>query len=398
MFERFISRHAIFKDNLTLLGYDLRFRREGASTPESSPAAYLMDSATMVFHWETLTGNSFAFFTLGEHELLSGTALILPRAKAVIEIAPSVPCNSEIIPACESLKSAGYRLSLAGWAGQEERRPLATYCDYLRVDLKTLKPSEQSGTLNHAPGIKATLVADGIDSWEEHRRARSLGFRCFQGDFFLKPQTFRRREISGTRRNALRLLQAILKDPLDLVQIETVVRDEPALTYKLLRYLNSPVMERKVEVRSIRNAISLLGEKEFRRWASLVAVVTPAADKPNELLRTGLTRAYFCEQLALRRDMAHAYDYFFAGLISVMDAVLDRPLEEIVNELALSDSTRKALLGEPGEIFEALQAAKAYESGRWQLFWDAMKRLSLPEACAPECFQSAERTANAILH
>jgi EAL and modified HD-GYP domain-containing signal transduction protein len=108
----------------------------------------------------------------------------------------------------------------------------------------------------------------------------------------------------------MRLLQAVLKDPLDLAQIEAVVRDEPALTYKLLRYLNSPVMERKVEVRSIRTVISLLGEQEFRRWASLVAVVTPATDKTNELLRTGLTRAYFCEQLALQRDAVHAYNFF----------------------------------------------------------------------------------------
>lgn len=398
MFEQFISRHAIFKDNLTLLGYDLRFRAEGGVAPESSPAAYVIDSATMVFHWESITGKSPAFFTLGEHELLSGTALILPRTKAIIEIAPSDPCAGEIIPACETLKSAGYRLSLAGWAGQEQRRPLAALCDYLRVDLKTLKPPEQSSTLNLAPDLKSTLIAAGVDSWEEHRRARSLGFRCFQGDFFLKPQTFRRREISGTRRNALRLLQAILKDPLDLPQIEAVVRDEPALTYKLLRYLNSPVMERKVEVRSIRNAISLLGEKEFRRWASLVAVVTPATDKPNELLHIGLTRAYFCEQLALRRDAAHTYDYFFAGLISVMDAVLDRPLQEIVGELALSDAARKALLGEPGEIYEALQAAKTYESGQWPPFQQAMQRLSLPEACAPECFQAADRIASAILH
>ncbi|HEY1422597.1 MAG TPA: HDOD domain-containing protein [Candidatus Acidoferrum sp.] len=398
MFERFISRHAIFKDNLTLLGYDLRFRAEGGVTPESSPAAYAIDSATMVFHWESLTANWPAFFTFGEQELLIGAALILPRTKAVIEIATSVPCDDEIIPACESLKSAGYRLSLAGWAGQKERRPLAALCDYLRVDLRTLKPAEQSGALNTEPDFKAMLIAGGVDSWEEHRRARSLGFRSFQGDFFLKPQIFRRREIAGTRRNALRLLQAILKVPLGLPQIEAVVRDEPALTYKLLRDLNSPVMERKVEVRSIRNAISLLGEKEFRRWASLVAVVTPATDKPNELLRTGLTRAYFCEQLALRRDAAHAYDYFFAGLISVMDAVLDRPLEEIVGELALSDAVRNALLGESGEIHEALQAAKAYESGQWPSFQEAMQRLSLPEACAPECFQSADRTTNAILH
>src|SRR5262249_18300139 len=155
----------------------------------------------------------------------------------------------------------------------------------------------------------------------------------FQGSFFLKPQLFRRREITGSRLNALRLLQAILKDPIDLAEIESIVRQEPAIAYKLLRYLNSPVMDRPVEVRSIRNAVALLGDQEFRRWASLVAVVTPATDKTEELMRIALTRAYFCEQIALRSDSRFPYDFFFTGLFSVMDAVLDRPLQEIAGEL-----------------------------------------------------------------
>ena len=195
----------------------------------------------------------------------------------------------------------------------------------------------------------------------------------------------------------MRLLQAILKDPLDLGQIESVVRDEPALTYKLLRYLNSPVMERKVEVKSIRSAISLLGDQEFRRWASLVAIVTPTADKTSELLRTGMLRAYFCEQLGMRRNAAHAYDYFFTGLFSVMDAVLDRPLPEIMSELALSTPVRRALLEETGELYDALEAAKSYERGNWLPFKGAMEHLSLAESCAPDCFQTANQAVSAIL-
>jgi EAL and modified HD-GYP domain-containing signal transduction protein len=266
------------------------------------------------------------------------------------------------------------------------------------VNLEDLKLPQEKQRMRGLQEGKAELIAHGVDSWEDHRKARELGVRYFQGDFFFKPQVLRRKEIAGTRRSAMQLLQAILKDPLDLAQIESVVRDEPALTYRLLRYLNSPAMERKVEVRSIRNAISLLGDQEFRRWASLVAVVTPATDKPNDLLRTGLTRAYFCEQLALRRDAAHSYDYFFTGLFSVMDAVLDRPLSEIVDELALSLPVRLALLGQPGDLYDALQAATQYERGHWQSFKEAIQRLSLPETCAPECFQSADQTVNAILH
>lgn len=399
MFERFISRQPILKDNLALLGYQLSFRAEEpvADPRTASPAAFLADSATMVFHWETLTADTLAFITVGEAELLSGAALTLPRSKTVIEISSNIPPSAETVLACQDLKSAGYRLAVDGWVGQQERRPHAALADYLRVAFKKLGPGQGAAVMAAPLNSGAMLLASGVDSWEDLQNARAVGFRCYQGDFFLKPRVYRRKDISGTRRNALRLLQAIRSDPLDLAQIESVVRDEPAFTYKLLRYLNSPVMERKLEVKSIRNAVALLGDSEFRRWASLVAVMTPATDKPGALLKTGLTRAYFCEQLALRRDRARAYDYFFAGLFSVMDAVLDRPLPEIVQELAVSSEVRQALLGEPGEIFETLQAALAYERGQWSRLQHAMDHLSLPQNCAPQCLQAADRSAAMIL-
>jgi EAL and modified HD-GYP domain-containing signal transduction protein len=109
-------------------------------------------------------------------------------------------------------------------------------------------------------------------------------------------------------------------------------------------------------------------------------------------------RAYFCEQLAIRSgDAAHAYDYFFTGLFSVMDAVLDRELCEIVNEVALSADVRQGLLGESGKLREALRAAKAYEDGRWAPLSEAMQNLRIADVCAPECFELADKSVNAIL-
>ena len=400
MFERFIARQAILNDNLTLLGYDLQFRKDDSGVPGAAAwsASYVVDASTMVFHWESLTGNNLAFVAMGPEELKSGAALLLPRMKAVIEMSPSVPCDPETAANCEALKSAGYRLAFSGWVNQKERRPLTKFADFLRVDLSQLTPSEASEIARRDHPGKAILIANGVDSWEDHRRARELGFRGFQGNFFMQPQLFRRRQVASTRRNSLRLLQAILKTPLDQVEIEEILRGEPALTYKLLRYLNSPAMERQVEVRSIRTAIALLGEHEFRRWASVVAVVTPATDKPSELLRTGLARAYFCEKLALSRGVDHAYDYFFTGLFSVMDAVLDRPLPEIVDELGLAAEVRQALLGSPNDLLEALQAAKSYEQGNWPSLKNAMEHLTLQEANAPEYFRAADQSANALFH
>jgi len=399
MFDRFIARHAILKDNLTLLGYDLIFRSSDASAqPGATPsAAYTIDALTMIFPWESLVGQGLVFLPFQAHELSSGAALLLPRAKSVIDIPPDLPCSAEVILSCQELKNAGYRLSVSGWKAERERRPLAVLADYLRADINALTAEERSRIASAYRNDSSALIAQNVCTWDDHKAARRLGFTFFQGDFFLKPQLFRRREIAGTRLSALKLLRAILKDPLDLHEIEAVVREEPALTYKLLRYLNSPIMERPVEVRSIRNAVALLGDQEFRRWASLVAVVTPATDKTDELVRTALTRAFFCEQLARRAAISNPYDYFFTGLFSLMDAVLDRPLAEIVRELALPHAVRSALLGDPGILHDALQAAIAYEQGAWARLTGAMARVALPESCGPDLFAAAGRSTAAIV-
>ena len=199
MFQRFIARQAILRDDLTLLGYDLRFRSDDGDdgATRGSSSAYLIVSSSMVFHWESLTGNGLAFISLGLQKLLSGAALILPRSKTVVEIPSTVPCNAAVVLACQSLKTADYHLALSEWRGQEELRPLAAVVDYLRVNLPSLKESDLALTLAGLQEKKTALIADGIHSWDEHREARKLGIRYFQGDFLMKPafsKTRRRRD------------------------------------------------------------------------------------------------------------------------------------------------------------------------------------------------------------
>jgi EAL and modified HD-GYP domain-containing signal transduction protein len=400
MYEQFITRQAVLKDNLSLLGYEVGFRagsvaataQDSASDRELPSGAFLADAATMVFHWESLVGPHLAFLPLSARELATGAALVLPKSRTVVHL-PASGLTDELVESCQNLKLSGYRLCVDSPARDDHSRSLAALADFIWFDFAS---PEGMGTASVAAGGPLPMVRN-IHTWDEHRRARELGFRLFQGRFFLEPQTFRRRTISGTYRSALRLLHAVLADPLDLAAVEQIVRDEPAITYKLLRYLNSPAMERTVEVRSIRNAISLLGEQEFRRWASIVAVATPASEKPGELMRTALTRAYFCEELALQLDRRAAYDFFFTGLLSVMDAVLDQPLSDIVNELAIPANVRDALCGVPGMLRDALQAAQAYEEGEWQPFVEAVGRLAVPEVCAPGWFKAANTRVNSLL-
>jgi c-di-GMP-related signal transduction protein len=401
MFERFVARQAILKDNLTLLGYDLRFRAEavGESPATGSSAAFLIDSSTMVFRWETLVGSGLAFFSFGIQELLSGAALILPRAKAVIELAGSVLCNAEVILAFQDLKAAGYRLSLGEWAGQKERRPLAVLADFLRGDFRNLKVADRTETFKAQRPGQTMLIAQGVDSWEQHREARALGFRCFQGDFFMRPQLFRRREVAGTRLSAMRLLRAILKDPLDLGQIENVVREEPALTYRLLRFLNSPMLPFRAEIHSVRHALILLGERDFRRWVSIVALVMIAANKPPELIRTARTRAYFCEELARPFGLAKSSsELFLMGMLSIADALLDHPMAQVLSELSLSPEIHSALNGGGGTFDGIYGTLLAYEKGDWARLTEIAKQGGCNEALIPDCYLSANTHASAVTH
>ena len=139
-----------------------------------------------------------------------------------------MPCSAEVVLACQALKTAGYRLAPSEWAGQEELRPLVTVVDYLRVNLGSFKESDLGGSAGRPTRGQNSAIAGGIHSWEDHRKARELGIRYFQGDFFMKPQLFRRREVAGTRRSSMRLLRTILEDPLDLAQIQMAAREQLA--------------------------------------------------------------------------------------------------------------------------------------------------------------------------
>src|SRR5262249_9225768 len=140
-------------------------------------------------------------------------------------------------------------------------------------------------------------LAEKVETQAEVDEARALGYTYFQGYFFCKPSMMEAREIPGNKMNYVQLLAAVSSPEFSMPKIEEILKREPALVYKLLRFLNSPLVGMRREVRSISHAIALLGEREFCRWVSIVALVSMAEDKPPELLRTALTRAYFCEEL-----------------------------------------------------------------------------------------------------
>jgi c-di-GMP-related signal transduction protein len=201
------------------------------------------------------------------------------------------------------------------------------------------------------------------------------------------------RDIPGSKLTYLQLLEAVSAPELSYPRIE----HEPSLVYKLLRYLNSPLVGMRIEIRGIREAIALLGEREFRRWVSIVAIVSMASDKAPELVRTALTRAYFCEDLSRLIGMsAQSSDLFLMGLLSVADALLDRPLEQIISSVPVSAEVRAALCGGTNSFRDVYETLLAYERADWATLSATVARFQSIESQVPACYLAAANRASEL--
>jgi EAL and modified HD-GYP domain-containing signal transduction protein len=200
----------------------------------------------------------------------------------------------------------------------------------------------------------------------------------------------RSRDIPGSKLNYLRLVSALHQPGIDIPEIESIIRREVSLTYKLLRYLNSAFFGFRSEIRSITHALSLLGERETKRWASLVLLTGIAQDKPDELVTQALVRARFCEAMACasgaedRKEQA-----FLMGMLSLMSPILDRPMEDILKSLPVADDVRRALMEEKNGLWHHLESIRAMERGDWGILSACAARLRVEESEIPGIYRAA---------
>jgi len=237
------------------------------------------------------------------------------------------------------------------------------------------------------------MLGEKIETQEEFQQAREMGYHYFQGHFFERPKLLSRQEIPVCKLNYLKILKEMQGPELDYPAIEALIRREVSLVSKLLRFINSALFGWKQPVQSIVQALTVLGEQEIRHWVSLAALPSLTVDKPDELMRTALVRTRFCELLAPFAGLGHRKsDLFLIGLLSLLDAMLDRPLGETLAELKLDPEMAATLLGKaaPGDRFaEVYNLIRAYEAGQWETMAATADLLRLPKDIIPELYLNA---------
>jgi c-di-GMP-related signal transduction protein len=232
------------------------------------------------------------------------------------------------------------------------------------------------------------MLAEKVETRDEFTAAKTAGFIYFQGYFFRRPELLQTKEIPANRLNYMRLLQAVSKPDLEVREMEDLIKHEASVCYRLLRYLNSAAFSMRSEVRSIRHALTLLGEREVRRWIRLVVTLTAAENRSSELVTNAMIRARFCENIGERVPHGDS-DLFLMGLLSMIDAILEIPMTIVLENIPLDLETKAVLLGGPSKLKPLYQLMLTRESGDWKGTADYASRLGLSESDVAQAYWQA---------
>jgi EAL and modified HD-GYP domain-containing signal transduction protein len=387
-----VARQAILDLHGKVAGYELLYRgsvRDTTCTADGDFAgARVLTGAVLDLRFDTLTDGRTAFINLTRSMLLNGAATLVRPQAAAFEVREDVGVDSDVIEACASLHAAGYRLALDDFVPGSRAEQLLPFASFVKVDVLALPRQDVVALVPRLVARGLRVVAEKVESHETFEWTRDAGCGLFQGHYFCRPELRSGRGLPA-HTSHLRLLAALNEPTLTMDGLEALVKEDAVLSLRVLQCINSAAFALRREVRSIREALVLLGLGPIRKWASVWCLARLNHGRTTELATLALLRARSCEMLAEGLPEVDSHEMFLVGLCSLLDTMLGRPMTEAIAELPLSEEASAALLGEAGPMRSVLDAVTAYDRGEWELSLDAVESAGAVEADLPRAYTGA---------
>jgi len=361
----FLARQPIFNQHKRLFAYELLYRGSDDATLDqisgNKATSAVLTSAFFTEGLDKLTGNKPCFVNFTEELLLHDIVLNFPATRIVVEIPKSVQPTQAMIDTCKELKEKGYILALDDFVYHQKLTPLIELADIIKFDLQSTSLDDIRNAFKFLKQYDIEFLAEKVETSQAFDKALKLGFSYFQGFFFATPEKIRIKELAAGKVNLLRLLAEVNNQDVDQEKLVDLISSDVALSYKFLRYINSSYFYRISKIESINHAVAFLGEREVKRFVSLLLISEIATEKPTELVRLALSRARFCELLAEESCTLPTSEIFLLGLFSLLDAMLDMSMENAIKRLPLDDFLKQAITLHEGPYAPFLNAVLAYE-------------------------------------
>lgn len=371
----FAARQPILNTDQSLYAYELLFRDGPANAfPDVEPqeaTSRIVDGLHSSLSIEQITDDKPAFVNFTEKCIINGLPLILPVDSVVVEILETARPTRQLLEAVKALKEKGYVIALDDYIDSPAWERFFPYVDIIKLETPHFSLEELNNfcfKMQQFPHI--ALLAEKIETHEQYSLARSLGFRFFQGYFFCKPKMVSSQAIAHEHQAVAQLAALCGQESIDIAEVTRVFEENIGISVKLLKYVNSAFFRRAKEITGLQQALVILGENELRRFVSLLFVSTSITGKPNELSKVALVRARFCELCAHKVLPRFAAKAFTVGLFSVVNAMFNCDIREVLKNVRFAPAIEQALLEEAGPLGDCLKLAKQYEYGDWDSIVD----------------------------
>jgi EAL and modified HD-GYP domain-containing signal transduction protein len=371
-----MSRQPIYSAEMAVLGYELLFRDSEVNRASFSDGdqatAEVISNTFMDIGLQELVGQDLAFINFGRNLLMGNFCESLPSERVVLELLESVEPDDALLKRLAQLKAAGYRIALDDFVCADSSCRLLESAHFVKLDMIACDQEMIERSVAIIKKFPIQLIAEKVETREQFQLCRSLGFDYFQGYFFCRPEMVSSQRLPVNRLATIRLITKLNNPDIKFQELEEALSQDVSLSYKLLRYTNSAVCGLQREVESIRHAAVIVGIERMRIWASLI-LLSGLEDKPRDVIVTGAIRARMCEKLAEAVKISHPERCFLVGLFSVLDAIFDRPLQEIISALPLAPNIVTALLQHDGPLGSLLRCVLAYEQRDWSAAQNAVQ-------------------------
>ena len=362
----FLCRQPIFTASLEVFAYELLFRSGQAGNAamvqdgDQATASVVLNLLTDI-GLERVVDDRPAFINMTRNLLLNADLSCLPPERIVLEVLEDIEPDEEVLAAVRRLAEAGFTIALDDVVYRKELEPLIELADIIKVDLPQIPLDELPTHVAALQRHSVKLLVEKVETQEEFDLCKQLGFSYFQGYFFCKPQILSERRVGGNQVAAMRLLSELQDPAITPEKVEDLLRMDPTLSFQVLRFVNSSSNGLSNPIESIRHAAVVMGVQRIRSFASMMVLRAAGDAKPLELMNVALTRAKLCELVATRMGETRTERPFTVGLLSVLDAVLDRPMNEVIELLPLSEDINAALLEHTGSLGRILESVMEYE-------------------------------------
>lgn len=398
----YLARQPIFTKDKNIFAYELLFRGGMENMfPDidgDSATSRVLSNTFFTSDFHQIAGDKRMFINFTKELITRRIPLILPNQVTTVEILENIVPDEPFMESCRELATQGYQLALDDFEYRKDLAELIKLADIIKIDFLSTPSMRITGYLRSFADTGCKFLAEKVETIEQFKWACEMGFTYFQGYFFSKPEMMGGTDIPSVKVNLLQIIAEANKEGFSMDELDHLIERDVGISYKLLRYMNSPFFRRSSDISSIKHAVMLLGEKGVKSFLSVIIMAELSQDKPDELLKSSVMRARLCESLGIATGKrADPSNLFTMGLFSLIDAILDSPMKEVLERLPLAGDIKAALLGEKNQLRSYLDMAESYERADWGAVVKQASGMGLELDKLPDLYLDALGFADALI-